>query len=279
MKGKKNNVVNDFMNNLSNNVNFKINKVDSMVDMLSVVLIVIILALVGMDVKIPQESKMAFLLALIILVSCYSIDIAIVVAVIAIIYVLIQNNNATENFESCSAAAECEASDDANATVQCNDGECGVVTIPPNPGATIPPNPGATTLPPAPAPPPAKNFNIPPNPATQFPATQFPANQFLANNSNNADSDPTSHDIVQDRKISILYDMVNPQQDLDNVIKKLKVDNSDLDPKGIAYELVRLGFSKEKISKFLTDEKLKDKEIDYIINNIMESYDKPYGTV
>lgn len=98
MKGKKNNVVNDFMNNLSNNVNFKINKVDSMVDMLSVALIVIILALVGMDVKIPQESKMAFLLALIILVSCYSIDIAIVVAVIAIIYVLIQNNNATEEF-------------------------------------------------------------------------------------------------------------------------------------------------------------------------------------
>ena len=98
MKGKKNNVVNDFMNNLSNNVNFKINKVDSMVDMLSVALIVIILALVGMDVKIPQESKMAFLLALIILVSCYSIDIAIVVAVIAIIYVLIQNNNSTEYF-------------------------------------------------------------------------------------------------------------------------------------------------------------------------------------
>ena len=42
--------------------------------------------------NIPEESKLSFLLALILLISCYNIEIGIIVVVIAIIYVLVQNN-------------------------------------------------------------------------------------------------------------------------------------------------------------------------------------------
>jgi len=45
----------------------------------------------GKKVTVPEQAKLAFLLAIIILISAYNIEIAIIVVIIAIIYVLVQN--------------------------------------------------------------------------------------------------------------------------------------------------------------------------------------------
>ena len=99
-KGNKNNGLvkkGKMMNNLS----CKIEDVPLGVDVLTVVLVVGLIVLVNSNLVIPEESKLAFLLALIILISCYSVEIAILVTVIAIVYVLVDNakkrNNDNQN--------------------------------------------------------------------------------------------------------------------------------------------------------------------------------------
>ena len=74
-----------------NNLSLKIEDVPLGVDVLTVVLIVGLVVLVNSNLVIPEESKLAFLLSLIILISCYSVEIAILVTVIAIVYVLVDN--------------------------------------------------------------------------------------------------------------------------------------------------------------------------------------------
>ena len=89
-KGNKNNGLvrkGQMMNSLS----LKIEDVPLSVDVLTVVLVVGLVVLVNSNLVIPEESKLAFLLALIILISCYSVEIAILVTVIAIVYVLVDN--------------------------------------------------------------------------------------------------------------------------------------------------------------------------------------------
>ena len=87
---KKNNSLN--RKNLMNNMSLKIEDVPLGVDVLTVALIVGLIILVNSKLVIPEESKLAFLLSLIILISCYSVEIAILVTVIAIVYVLIDNS-------------------------------------------------------------------------------------------------------------------------------------------------------------------------------------------
>jgi hypothetical protein len=64
-------------------------------DVLSVVLLIICIVLLAMgkQITVPEQAKLAFLLAIIILISAYNIEIAIIVVIIAIIYVLVQNNS------------------------------------------------------------------------------------------------------------------------------------------------------------------------------------------
>ena len=93
-KGNKNNNLvrkNKMMNNMKNNLSLKIEDVPLSVDVLTVVLIVGLIVLVNSNLSIPEESKLSFLLALIILISCYNVEIAILVTVIAIVYVLVDN--------------------------------------------------------------------------------------------------------------------------------------------------------------------------------------------
>ena len=92
--GKNNNLVrkNKMMNNMKNSLSLKIQDVPVTVDVLTVVLIVGLVVLVNSNLTIPEESKLAFLLALIILISCYNVEIAILVTVIAIVYVLVDNS-------------------------------------------------------------------------------------------------------------------------------------------------------------------------------------------
>lgn len=99
---KKNNAVYNVLNNLKNNVNFKIQKVPLVMDVVTVVLVVMLIIMLGSGKKMPENTKISFLLALIILISCYNIEIAIVVVILAIIYVLVQNNMGAgrENFDN-----------------------------------------------------------------------------------------------------------------------------------------------------------------------------------
>lgn len=75
-----------------NNVSLTINDVPLCVDVLTVALIVGLVLLVNSNIKVPEETKLAFLLALIVLISCYSVEVGIVVVIIAIVYVLVNNN-------------------------------------------------------------------------------------------------------------------------------------------------------------------------------------------
>lgn len=95
---KKNNSLN--RKNLMNNMSLKIEDVPLGVDVLTVALIVGLIILVNSKLVIPEESKLAFLLSLIILISCYSVEIAILVTVIAIVYVLIDNSKRRNNSDN-----------------------------------------------------------------------------------------------------------------------------------------------------------------------------------
>lgn len=79
-------------NNLANNVSFKLNTLPVEVDVLTLVFVVFLVVLMCQKTKLPEYSQLCFLLALILLMSCYNIEISIVVVVIAILYVLYQNN-------------------------------------------------------------------------------------------------------------------------------------------------------------------------------------------
>ena len=83
-------------NNLANNVSFKLNKLPVEVDVLTLVFLVFLGVLMYNKTKLPEYTQLCFLLALILLMSCYNIEISIVVVVIAIIYVLVQNNSNNE---------------------------------------------------------------------------------------------------------------------------------------------------------------------------------------
>ena len=79
-------------NNLANNVSFKLNKLPMEVDVLTLVFVIFLVVLICNKTKLPEYTQLCFLLALILLMSCYNIEISIVSVIVAIIYVLIQNN-------------------------------------------------------------------------------------------------------------------------------------------------------------------------------------------
>ena len=81
-KNSVNNTINNLKNNIKNNLNLKIQKVPLVMDIVSVVLIVMLVIMLGSGKHMPEETKVAFLLALIILISCYNIEIAIVVVIL-----------------------------------------------------------------------------------------------------------------------------------------------------------------------------------------------------
>jgi hypothetical protein len=63
MKNNKGNKNNNMLNNMKNNLSLKIEDVPLSVDILTVVLIVGLIILVNTNLKIPEESKLAFLLS------------------------------------------------------------------------------------------------------------------------------------------------------------------------------------------------------------------------
>ena len=78
-------------NNLS--LNLKVGQVPVCCDVLSVVLILVCAYLLtNKKVEVPEEAKMALLLAVIVLISVYNIEIAILVVIVAIVFVLVKNN-------------------------------------------------------------------------------------------------------------------------------------------------------------------------------------------
>ena len=79
-------------NNLANNVSFKLNRLPVEMDVLAIVFVLFLVLLLCNRIPLPEYTQLAFLLALIVLISCYNIEISIVVVVVAIIYVLLQNN-------------------------------------------------------------------------------------------------------------------------------------------------------------------------------------------
>ena len=84
---------NNISNNLSNNINLKLNKLPVEIDILTLVFVIFLVVLTYNKTKLPEYTQLCFLLALILLMSCYNVEISIIVVIIAIIYVLIQNNN------------------------------------------------------------------------------------------------------------------------------------------------------------------------------------------
>lgn len=78
-------------NNLS--LNLKVGQVPMCCDVLSVVLVLVCAYLLSnKNVVVPEEAKLALLLAVIVLISVYNIEIAILVVIIAIVFVLVKNN-------------------------------------------------------------------------------------------------------------------------------------------------------------------------------------------
>ena len=92
---------NSISNKMANSLKLKVENVPLGVDVLTVALIVVLVILLSNPkIVFPEESKLAFLLALIVLISCYSVEMGILVVVIAIIYVLVdsaKNNNKRKN--------------------------------------------------------------------------------------------------------------------------------------------------------------------------------------
>ena len=96
---KNNKVAAKLQKSLSNSLNLKVENVPMSVDVLTVALIVGLIILVNSNQVVPEESKLAFLLALIILISCYSVEAGIIVVIIAIVYVLVNNNRKNNEAE------------------------------------------------------------------------------------------------------------------------------------------------------------------------------------
>ena len=85
---------------VSKGMNLKLNNVPLGVDILTAVLAVGLVALMTSKVKVPEEAKLAFLLALIILISCYSVEAGIVVVIVAIVYVSVSDGIKKKNNEN-----------------------------------------------------------------------------------------------------------------------------------------------------------------------------------
>jgi hypothetical protein len=81
---------------MKNNVNLKLNKLPLEVDVLTLVFLVFLVVLSCNGTSLPEYTQLCFLLALILLMSCYNIELSILVVVIAIVYVLYQNNRRNE---------------------------------------------------------------------------------------------------------------------------------------------------------------------------------------
>lgn len=81
---------------MKNNSTLKLNKLPVEVDVLTLVFVVFLVVLMCNKTPLPEYTQLSFLLALILLISCYNIEISIGVVVIAILYVLYQNNRNNE---------------------------------------------------------------------------------------------------------------------------------------------------------------------------------------
>lgn len=81
---------------MKNSVNLKLNKLPVEVDVLTLVFVVFLVVLACNRTPMPEYTQLCFLLALILLMSCYNIELSILVVVIAIVYVLYQNNRRNE---------------------------------------------------------------------------------------------------------------------------------------------------------------------------------------
>ena len=77
---------------MKNSVSLKLNKLPVEVDVLTLVFVLFLVVLMCNKTPLPEYTQLCFLLALILLMSCYNIEISILVVVLAIIYVLYQNN-------------------------------------------------------------------------------------------------------------------------------------------------------------------------------------------
>ena len=82
---------------MKNNVNLKLNKLPVEVDILTLVFVVFLVVLMCNKTPLPEYTQLSFLLALILLMSCYNIELSIIVVVVAILYVLYQNNQKRED--------------------------------------------------------------------------------------------------------------------------------------------------------------------------------------
>ena len=71
--------------------NFKLEKVPEVCDYLGILLLVFVLVILITGMKLGKESSMSLLLALIILIAAYNIEIAILLTALAIIFILVQN--------------------------------------------------------------------------------------------------------------------------------------------------------------------------------------------
>ena len=81
---------------MKNSVSFKLNKLPVEVDVLTLVFVLFLVVLMCNKTPLPEYTQLCFLLALILLMSCYNIELSILVVVIAIVYVLYQNNRKNE---------------------------------------------------------------------------------------------------------------------------------------------------------------------------------------
>ena len=81
---------------MKNSVSLKLNKLPVEVDVLTLVFVLFLVVLMCNKTPLPEYTQLCFLLALILLMSCYNIELSILVVVIAIVYVLYQNNRKNE---------------------------------------------------------------------------------------------------------------------------------------------------------------------------------------
>lgn len=81
---------------MKNSVSLKLNKLPVEVDVLTLVFVLFLVVLMCNKTPLPEYTQLCFLLALILLMSCYNIELSILVVVLAIVYVLYQNNRKSE---------------------------------------------------------------------------------------------------------------------------------------------------------------------------------------
>jgi len=82
---------------MKNSVSLKLNKLPVEVDVLTLVFVLFLVVLMCNKTPLPEYTQLCFLLALILLMSCYNIELSILVVVLAIVYVLYQNNRKSED--------------------------------------------------------------------------------------------------------------------------------------------------------------------------------------